>query len=153
MTRIDFHFNVPDKDMYLCRLIRKIYRAKQKAVIYHPEPAILERLDDALWSFSDTDFIPHVILSDEQLQSLSELNQSQEPLEPMEPVVLVSSDLRAPHCEVLVNISNQSPSFFSRFDRLIELVHTDEKDREQARLRWRWYKERGYEINTFNVAS
>lgn len=150
MTRIDFHFNVPDKELYLCRLIRKIYRAKQKAVIYHPDQAVLERLDDALWSFSETDFIPHVILSELQLSQLGEVDPDTEPLEP---VVLVSTDIKAPHCEVLVNVSNQSPNFFSRFDRLIELVHIDEKDREQARSRWRWYKERGYEINTFNVAS
>ena len=33
MTEIEFHFNVPDKLLYGCRLLRKVYRSNIKAVV------------------------------------------------------------------------------------------------------------------------
>ena len=60
MTRVDFHFNVSDKIDYACRLIRKIRRADQKAVVFCDDEARLRELDAALWNFAPLEFIPHV---------------------------------------------------------------------------------------------
>ena len=46
----------------------------------------------------------------------------------------------------LVNLQSQYPPFFSRFRRLIEIVGLDEADRSAARERYRFYRDRGYEI-------
>ena len=138
MTRIDFHFNAPDKLQYGCRLVRKAYRAGQRVVVFGDAVAIAQ-FDRALWSFSQLDFIPHVAAGD--------------PLAASTPVLLCSDPVDTPHADVLVNLSARTPAFFSRFERMIEVVGRDEDDRAQARERWRFYKDRGYPLASHDLAS
>ena len=138
MTRVDFHFNTPDKLAYACRLIRKILRSGGRSVVFADRETI-GRLDQALWTFSELDFIPHVRAGD--------------PLAAQTPVVLCSDAVETPHCDVLVNLAPATPPFFSRFERLIELVGTDAEDRARARERWRFYKDRGYPLESHDLAA
>lgn len=137
MTRVDFHFNAPDKLHYACRLIRKIHRGKGRAVVWCEDTEALARFDELLWTFSDQDFIPHVAAGDE--------------LAGETPFLLASEPFESPHHEVLVNLGQQTPAYFSRFERLIEIVSADETDRQLARDRWRFYKDRGYPLNTYDI--
>ncbi len=139
MTRIDFHTDLPDKLGYCCRLTRKACVTGARLVIVVDDRAQLQALDQALWTFSDQDFIPHVPLSD--------------PLAASTPVVLSErGDADFPHHEVLVNLSRSTPAHFARFARLIELVGADEADRVAGRERFRHYKQRGYPIDHRNAA-
>jgi DNA polymerase III subunit chi len=141
MTRIDFHFNVPNRENYICRLLRKVYRAEQRAVFYSPDEAMVVAIDEGLWALSETDFIPHI--------HLNEPDAMMEDI--IEPIVLLHEERETPHCDILISGSTQTPAFFSRFERLIEIVSPEIADREQARIRWRWYKDRGYSIQTFDA--
>jgi DNA polymerase-3 subunit chi len=138
MTRIDFHFNAPDKLVYGCRLLRKVHRSGQRAVVFGP-PALIAELDQALWTFSPLDFIPHVAAID--------------PLAASTPVLLCSEPVETPHHDVLVNLGDRMPAFFGRFERLVEVVARDDDDRARARERWRHYKDRGYPLASFDLAS
>jgi DNA polymerase-3 subunit chi len=138
MTRIDFHFNAPDKLAYGCRLLRKVHRSGQRAVVIGP-PALIADLDQALWTFSALDFIPHVSAID--------------PLAAHTPVLLCSEPLDTPHHDVLVNLGDDMPAFFGRFERLVEVVGRDDADRARARERWRHYKDRGYPLASFDLAA
>ncbi len=131
MTRVDFHFNAPDKLQYACRLVRKIRRAGQRAVVFG-DPLTLAEFDRLLWTFSQLDFIPHVFADD----ALAEHT----------PVILCSEPTDTPHADNLINLSPTTPGFFSRFERLFELVSNDERDRALARERWRFYRDRGYPL-------
>ena len=51
-----------------------------------------------------------------------------------------------PHDEVLLNLAVESPAMFSRFHRLIEIVGTEEPEKQAGRARYRFYRDRGYEI-------
>ena len=51
-----------------------------------------------------------------------------------------------------VNLRADPPSFFSRFERLAEIVGIDETDVEAGRTRFRFYRERGYELRTHSLA-
>jgi DNA polymerase-3 subunit chi len=137
MTKVDFHFNVADKIDYGCRLIRKIRKAGQKAVVFCDDQARLEEFDTALWSFSPLEFIPHLMSSD--------------PLADRTPVLLTSTVAELPHHDVLVNLGASLPQFFTRFERLVEVVGTDDEDRILARQRYRYYKDRGYPLVTHEV--
>lgn len=139
MTRIDFHFNAEDKLGYACRLARKIYRSGTRAMVYSSDAAQLADFDRLLWTFGDVDFIPHVSAGD--------------PLAPETPIVLATQPADAGCHEVLVNIGPETPPMFSRFERLIELVSTDEQDRAAARERWRFYRDHGYPMNRHDVVA
>lgn len=139
MTRIEFRTDLPDKLAYCCRLARKAHGSGARLVIVVDDRRQLQALDQALWTFSDQDFIPHVMLSD--------------PLAASTPIVLSDrGDAEFPHHEVLVNLGQDTPAHFARFERLIELVGTDEADRSAGRERYRHYKQRGYPIDHRNAA-
>ena len=54
--------------------------------------------------------------------------------------------------EVLINLRAEWPPFFSRFQRLIEIVSLDEQDRGQARERFKFYRDRGYAIQSHDLS-
>ncbi|MFT3717182.1 DNA polymerase III subunit chi [Pseudorhodoferax sp.] len=133
MTEVAFHFNAPDKLAYACRLLRKALVRQTRAVVTGPD-ALLGRLDQQLWTFSQLDFVPHC--------------QAGSPPRVLDasPVVLAPDPLQAPVHPVLVNLGDLVPAGFERFERLIEVVSGDAEDRALARERWRHYAARGYAI-------
>lgn len=136
MTRIDFHSNVPDKIAYACRLVRKARAAGCKVVMLAADHNQLAVLDEALWTFSDLDFLPHVT-ADSKLAAQT-------------PIILSDSDTTdLPHYQILVNLSSGAPAHFARFERMFEIVSSDEADRLAGRERYRFYKERGYPLTHF----
>ncbi|RPH67182.1 MAG: DNA polymerase III subunit chi [Burkholderiales bacterium] len=139
MTRIDFHFNAPDKLQYGCRLVRKVYRAHHKVLVWWDDPVRLAEFDRMLWAFSQQEFIPHVSAID--------------PLADETPVLLAAEPAETAFHEVLINLGSATPPMFSRFDRLIEVVATGESDRDAARERWRFYRDRGYPMHRHDLSA
>lgn len=140
MTEVTFHFNAPDKLGHACRLLRKAVATGAKVVVTG-ESALLAELDVALWTFSPLEFVPHCVDSGPPAVVAAS------------PVVLAGSARSAPHQHVLVNLGASVPDGFERFERLIEVVSTDEADRLQARRRWKHYADRGYAIERADLAA
>lgn len=141
MTEVSFHFNVPEKIGYACRLLRKAYRAGASSVVVVAPSETLRALDTALWTISPLDFIPHCMAS------------SGAALRDASPIVLASDCAQTTGSDVLVHLGDSVPTGFERFGRLIELVGQDDADRAAARGRWRHYAERGYVIQRHDVAA
>lgn len=141
MTEVAFHFNVPGKLGYACRLLRKAAASGSKVVVTG-EPELLRALDAELWTFSALEFIPHCHASSADSQVLE-----------ASPVVLSESARGTPHQQVLVNLGARVPEGFERFERLIEVVTQDEGDRQLARTRWKHYADRGYAITRYDLAN
>lgn len=136
MTRIDFHTNIPDKLSYACRLARKAYASRAKLVLLAETPAQAAELNEALWTLSGTDFIPHVMAGD--------------PLAAETPVI-VTADERAelPHHDMLVNLTRRTPLGFDSFARVFEIISTDEEDAAAGRARYVAYKRQSYPLTHF----
>ena len=141
MTRVSFHFNVPHRLEYACRLLRKATRQNARITVTGSAPVLAE-LDRALWSFEPTEFIPHVLLQDGQ--ALPERLAGT-------PVCLSTTLAGAPHHDVLLNLGAEPPAGFESFERLIEIVSTDDDERAAARARWKHYAARGYAIEKHEV--
>lgn len=141
MTRVSFHFNVPHRLEYACRLLRKATRQNARITVTGSAP-VLADLDRALWSFEPTEFIPHVLLRDGQAlpERLADT-----------PVCLSTTLAGAPHHDVLLNLGAEPPAGFESFERLIEIVSTDDDERAAARARWKHYAARGYAIEKHEV--
>lgn len=140
MTSVAFHFNVPDKLDYACRLLRKTYAAGGQVGVVGPDE-VLSALDTALWSFSALDFVPHCRAT------------APAPMQRSTPIVLAADCAQLQQSTVLVNLGGAVPAGFERFERLIELVDTSDADRAEARQRWRHYTERGYPIQRHDLAT
>lgn len=137
MTDIAFHFNMPDKLAYSCRLLRKMYLSGATVAVT-AEPALLEELDGLLWNFSPTEFVPHCLAS-APLETLAAT-----------PVVLGAGSVAR---DVLLNLGAGIPEGFENFPRLIEVVSQSSDDLHAGRSRWKDYAARGYDLKRHDLAS
>jgi DNA polymerase-3 subunit chi len=138
LTTIDFYFNAQDRLQVACRLAGKAAGQKKRMLIYAPEPETASRIDKLLWTWPAIGFVPHCAAHD--------------PLAAETPV-LIAADAELPSgCEVLLNLGADCPPHFARFERLLELVGTDEAERQVGRNRYRFYLERGYKISNHDLA-
>ena len=150
-TRIDFHSSVSNQLDYACRLIRKALAAQCKLMVCHHDQNQLAQFDQLLWSFSTTDFLPHLAL-----------NEGNHLLARHTPVLLaLASDAEVfssisktginhhkhLHNDILINLSETVPANFAQFERLIEIVPQEEKSTQAGRERYRFYQQHGYQLN------
>jgi len=136
VTEIRFHFNVPGRTGYACRLLRKAARQAAAVAVTGPEERLAE-LDRELWAMGPAEFVAHAWTRDAEAV----------PARLRAGIVWLAPDpLEAPVHETLLNLGDAAPRGFESFERLIELVSTEEADRTAARERWKGYAGRGYAI-------
>jgi DNA polymerase III subunit chi len=138
MTGIDFYFNAAERLQVVCRLAGKALGQGKHMLVYAPDPETASRVDRMLWTWPASGFVPHCALHD--------------PLAPDTPVLIAAGEETPRRCELLVNLSLECPPHFERFERLLEVVGTDEAERQAARTRYRYYRERGYSITNHDLA-
>jgi len=139
MTRIAFHFGAPQKWQYASRLLRKAI-GRGSRVVVSVDAQDMADMDLALWSVAPTEFIPHC-----QMGASGSFSQRS-------PILLVDSQQEPPHAgDVLVNLGAQVPLSYESFERVIEIVSSDEAQRSLARLRWRQYGQSGHAIDKHDI--
>ncbi|TCV82566.1 DNA polymerase III chi subunit [Sulfurirhabdus autotrophica] len=119
-------------------LSAKALERDMRVLIYTPDKAVSEVMNQLLWSASATAFLPHC--------------SPQNELAALTPIIIQHEADGLLHDEVLLNLRSEHPPFFSRFQRLIEIVSTDEADRLAARDRFKFYRDRGYEIRSHDLS-
>ena len=139
MTQIDFYTQVDDKLQTACKLTAKARGLGLRVTLFCPDRETASRLDRMLWSVPATGFMPHCRLED--------------PLAPVTPVLIDTSGENPVHDEVLINLHSEWPACFSRFQRLAEIVSAEDTDRSEARARYKFYRDRGYEIRTHDLSA
>ena len=139
MTRIDFYFEAEDKLQVACRLSAKATKQKLRVLIYAPDETEAQKIDRLLWTWQPAGFLPHCM--------------TRSPLAAQTPVLITHDPEDTPHDEVLLNLHSAWPPAFSRFQRLVEIVGRDDNDREAARGRFRFYRDRGYSISNHDLSN
>jgi len=150
MARIDFHSNVADKLEYACRLTRKIWSATPaghpvRNIVMVGEKTDLKKLDELLWTFSATDFLPHCFIDDE--------NASEAP-------IVLTDDFASPalngvpHADVMIHLGMRMPkdvaALVARFPRIVEVVTVNDAERLAGRERYKAYRDLGHELHNFD---
>jgi len=139
VTEVLFYTNVDNKLQTACTLTLKALARGMRVMLLTPDSSGTERLSKLLWSTPATGFVPHCRSAD-RLASVT-------------PVIVDHVAEPLLQDQVLVNLCDQTPAFFSRFQRLVEIVGTEDADREAARTRFRFYRDRGYEIRTHQLGA
>ena len=143
MTQVDFYILNDTRQsalpVFTCRLTEKAYRQGHQVYIHAGSDRQLRQLDDLLWTFRDGSFLPHRIHA-------AGTDSGGE-----EPILLGHAIEPEGPGDVLLNLSGEVPAFFSRFNRVAELVGGDDSQIAAARDRYRFYKDRGYSLNTHNL--
>ena len=139
MTQIDFYTHVGNKLHIACRLAAKAYAQGLRVAVLCPDAATAQNFDRLLWAASPLAFVPHC--------------RAGHPLAARTPIVIEHEGVAQSHDEVLLNLREEWPPVFSRFQRLIEIVSQDDADRANARARFKFYRDRGYEIRSHDLSS
>ena len=139
MTQIDFYTHVGNKLNVACRLAAKAYAQGLRVAVLCPDAATAQQFDRMLWSASPLAFVPHCSVA--------------HPLAARTPIVVDHEGVTPPHDEVLLNLRDEWPPVFSRFQRLIEIVSQGDADRASARARFKFYRDRGYEIRSHDLSA
>ena len=138
MTKVDFYTGVQDKLQTACQLSNKALQNGLRVVLHTPDQEISEKLDRLLWEYPPAAFIPHGISGTEHAEET--------------PVIICHHREPFPHSEVLISLHDTHLPFFSRFERLIEIVSTDAEDTKRGRERFGFYRERGFEMRHFDLS-
>lgn len=144
MTRVDFYV-LPDavphgRERLACRLADKAYRLGQEVYIHAQDRAHAALLDELLWSFRAGSFVPH--------ERVDEGRDTQGV------PVLIGHEVAPLRCHtLLINLADGVPSFFSRFERVMEPVDQHEENRRLGRERFRFYRDRGYALETHTLTA
>lgn len=143
MTRIEFFFNVDNKAQKVAVLAEMIIAKGRQLYVFVPNHTFAQQLDDYLWAYQSSSFLPHAIVSSEDEAINDEVCESSS-------FLIDSKANNLQHDDVMINFALDVPVFFSRFLRLIEVVGLDEADKIAARKRFRLYREQGYDIKSFD---
>lgn len=146
MARIDFAFGAPDRLRMACDVVRKHHAAGRPLLVYSQNSGRLKQFDRLLWSFEPTAFIPHVAVDDE--------------LAPVTPVLLTSTlptpEQHPRHAESpvwLLNLDDHAPETAPQFQRILEIVDSKPAEVQNARQRWKAYKEAGHDLHAHDVSA
>jgi len=123
MTKVDFYIlSSGSTEHTTCKLVEKAYNMGHRVYIHTESDAQTNQIDALLWTYRAGSFIPH-----QRYQAGSEKDSP------------------------VINMAPEVPLFFSRFERVAELIDNNEEHKKLGRERYRFYKDRGYPLDTHNL--
>ncbi len=142
MTRVDFYILTElarcDRYVFACRLVDKVCGQGRRVYIQAGSDAEVRHLDRLLWTFREQSFIPHGRAGDADQE--------------LTPVLLGWQGDPQHEDDVLINLAPEVPEFFSRYDRVAEIMDSDPEVRRAGRERFRFYRHRGYPLKDHEIS-
>ena len=147
MTRVDFYVlddpAAQARERFACRLVEKAFRLKHRIYLHTASEQEALGVDRLLWTFSEGSFVPHAVDSDGLDAELGRAT----------PVRIGAGSEPRFEAELLVNLDHAVPLFFSRFERVAEIVGAGPEEKAAARERFRFYRDRGYALETHAIGA
>lgn len=141
MTQVDFYIlpstETTEQLLFACRLTEKAWKRGHQVFIQAQDQAQAEHIDQLLWQFRPDCFVPHLMITDENVASV--------------PVAIGFDDHCGHHHDVMINLCPHIPDHFSRFERVAEIVYQQHALLAAKREDWRFYQQRGYLLNRHDM--
>jgi DNA polymerase-3 subunit chi len=138
MTRVEFFFNVEDKLAKIAEFSEKAVEKGRQLTVFCRNEAVGDSLQQRLWQQSAVSFLASA--------------KAAEMMSHYPAIVIADNSENLVQDDILINLQTEHPPFFSRFRYLVELVGNDDADKIAARTRFRFYRDRGYEIKSTDTA-
>lgn len=120
----------------LCRWVERFHEEGKKVLVVTDSTAAAQHLDQLLWTFSETSFIPHRILSLKSGESM------------IDPVILTIGEVRLEGFDVLVCDSPVHLNFMKGYPVAVHFILLDDEEkRQESRLMWQSAREQGVRLN------
>ncbi len=134
--------NTALNDMYqlACRLAQQGFINQQQVYIHCQDKNIAFEIDELLWQFEPTAFVPHNLKGEGPTTG-----------SPVE----IGFDRLGPNKsrQLLINLADQVPPFAVNFGQIFDFVANDDQHKAIARERYRQYRGLGIELTTQNLAT
>jgi DNA polymerase-3 subunit chi len=117
------------------RLADKAFQRGHRIYVNAVDQQQAKELDALLWRFRPSSFLPHGLHGQESSDTIA-IGWGQEPEN---------------HNDLLINLQLEIPPFFSRFARVAEVVTQEPSSLEALRKSWRFYQERGYQLEKHDI--
>lgn len=138
MTKVDFYIlGAGSSESMACRLAEKAYGLGNRVYIHTQTAEQTKHMNELLWTFRDGSFVPH------EIYHAGNDNES--------PIQVGNHESPETDCSVLINLAAEVPLFFSRFLRVAELIAPNPESKTQGRERFRFYRDRGYPLDTHEI--
>jgi DNA polymerase III subunit chi len=142
--RVDFYIlqGAQSRELTACRLCEKAWQQGLSVFIQTESATHAQQLDELLWTFRDGSFLPHA-LADAQAVSAPE---------PGIPHVTIGWNSEPQQVQqVLINLAPGVPSFYTRFERIAEIVNQDAAIKSAGRERFTFYREHNCELHHHEI--
>lgn len=144
MTKVHFFHGAGDRMEMAASWLHLAWSRRQDAsaqqiVVFAPDAALADRIDRQLWLQPAGSFVPHC--------------RAGSPLAAETPIIISNSLAALDAHRQLLNLSDKVPPEFSRFDEVVEIVSQAGPDKLPARERFKFYRERGYELNNQDISA
>ncbi|EED35765.1 DNA polymerase III subunit chi [Luminiphilus syltensis NOR5-1B] len=116
-------------------MAEKAYHRGHRVLINADTESNAKTIDDLLWSQKAVSFVPHALMSSTTPEDVT-ITWGQEPDN---------------HDDVLINLALTAPPWFSRFQRVAEVVSQDPSALAALRDAWRFYRDRGYPLKKHDL--
>lgn len=150
MTRIDFYIieegSEQAAETFICRLTEKAWSQNNAVYIHAMDEQHASKYDELLWTFNEDSFVPHKLIH----RIHHEVNRSN-----TNHVIIghqVAEAFPTTYHDVMINLNHETPSFFSQFERVAEIITMDETSRSKGRERYQFYRDRGYALETHKLS-
>lgn len=133
MSELAIHTNVANRAKYACLVLKKAQRLGMKAAVLFDNEYDMDQMDNLLWTFEPSSFIPHAIAQTAGATDKAYLLSDN-------PELLGTGD-------ILVLLTHDAPPFIKklmeRFPRVIDIVPKEEPGLTEGRRRFVFYKKSG----------
>ncbi|QEY23373.1 DNA polymerase III subunit chi [Neisseria animalis] len=140
MPKATFYTHVAQPEVFANRLAARAVK-ESRVLLWVGQTDVLERLDRDLWQPPES-FMPH------------EIWQPQHPIPPETPLLLASAP-QLPPLPADFTVLNLSPDFWHTAPtvpaRVLEIVGTSLEELDEARARFKAYRQNGFAIEHFNM--
>ncbi|AMD02108.1 DNA polymerase III subunit chi [Halomonas chromatireducens] len=149
MTQVDFYI-LPDTTLearldFACRLAETIAGKGYRLHLHAEDEAMARDLDDRLWTFRPDAYLPHALvdstlLGSDMADSVAVTIGWEHPPEPVPDTPMA-----------MLNLDPGIPEWFSRFDRVAEIINQHQQVLTAKRECWQTYKQRGYPVKAHQL--
>lgn len=138
MTTVTFYFNVKQREAALCQLVEKALKQKLRIHILTENEAESVKLDRYLWQLPSIGFLPHCA--------------ADHPLANDTPILIDHRHTLLTSADILFNWCSGIPQSIEAYQRIIEIVDSNEGSRDVARQRFRDYQAQNINPQTIDLA-
>jgi len=115
-----------------CRLCRKILKQPEHIWLYCENIDLQQQLDEQLWRFDASSFMPH---------GIDQTHAS----------ICISAKLPEQSDWIVFNFNNQAIEQIDKFSHIIEIIENNELAKQQGREKFKQYRRLGIEPRTFKL--